>query len=120
MAAVEYSVVSSKKRNFEAHEHCQRSSQLGELAWPENQAENDCLESLYPSTSIWLGISREENKWLSPHGPVTWFNFAPNAPSHNANCVKMFNAVHLGKWDDLACNQALHFVCQRGKALFQF
>ena len=91
-----------------------------ELARPDDQAENDWIESkasTYNPGDVWfIGLidtqSEGNHQWIPP-GTSAYLNWGfgkPDDPGHSENCTAMDPAT--GEWDDVNCNDNNSYVCE--------
>jgi len=96
------------------------------LAEPRNKEENDFVKQLAKSqtttpTHVWLGGHDQvtEGKWFWGHSgaPVEGFtdwhhDGQPNNANGGEDCMEY--RLNFKSWNDMKCNQAQHFICQKG------
>ncbi|XP_053307084.1 pulmonary surfactant-associated protein D-like [Spea bombifrons] len=89
----------------------------GQLASPQNQAENDAVLalSLENKKSPFLGINdfHVEGTFRYPNGEViSYTNWSPSEPNDqqgNEDCVEMYDD---GKWNDKNCHEKQLIICE--------
>jgi len=90
-------------------------SKGGNLAAPENQAEQDKVASLQNGEDTWIGGNdlalNQDWVWTSS-AAFTYTNWFTNRPKDNVNqdCVKLRTD---GTWDNVVCTKEFQFVCEK-------
>lgn len=109
-----YHFSAAGRRWREAEGSC--AAQGGLLLVLETAAEQDFVLRTAPQPrGYWLGLSDRDNeggwRWLdgAPLGFSSWGRGEPNG-GRSQNCAALLPD---GRWDDLGCERALHWVCER-------
>jgi hypothetical protein len=83
-----------------------------------NDAEENAMLASLDLASMWIGLTdaKTEGKfeWVSGSSTYTaWNTGEPNDSGGKEDCVQLSSSGHgTGKWNDLACDTPLGFVCE--------
>ena len=87
-----------------------------ELASIESQCEQNTVFEVANKAAAWIGGNDKDDptnfSWINGD-PWSYTNWNKNQPNHNSNqdCVKVKKNV--GTWDDVSCNNAMLYCCQK-------
>uniref|UniRef100_A0A3Q3AIH8 C-type lectin domain-containing protein n=1 Tax=Kryptolebias marmoratus TaxID=37003 RepID=A0A3Q3AIH8_KRYMA len=87
-----------------------------DLASVRNEAENQKVKELIPSTGInWIGLYRDTWKWSdgSSSSFRYWRGLEPNDNMEHCAAIYFQDS---GRWEDWNCDKKNAFICQNGKA----
>uniref|UniRef100_A0A8P4G0C1 C-type lectin domain-containing protein n=1 Tax=Dicentrarchus labrax TaxID=13489 RepID=A0A8P4G0C1_DICLA len=100
--------VNGPKTWKQAQSYC-REEHYTDLASVRNQAENDQIENMNQTRSVWIGLYRDSWKW-SDGSPTSFTYWNNNEPNGDYACA----VIHNGRWEDCDCDTGLFFVCEIG------
>ena len=118
--------LSGDQKDFDsAQQQCAQLVHNGRLFEPKNRLQNDLvltlLKSLQPS-NWWIGITDRQSEgrfeYLSSGKEPSFSNWYPGQPDDwrsGEDCVQFWfpGASKLGKWNDNACKNSRHYVCEK-------
>ncbi|XP_065188758.1 macrophage mannose receptor 1-like isoform X2 [Sycon ciliatum] len=113
----EYQYQGNMKKNFlEAATYC-REHTGGQLAMPQNQAQQNCVFNSKPLTTIWLGINKVGHDWLEfeARTHLKYHNWAAHRHT-GGHCGAMpydFKPDVAHRWNLKRCDSLSRIVCQR-------
>ena len=84
------------------------------LASVHSQEAQDVIHALTGSAGAWIGLTDflDGEKWLDGSAVkfTSWRGGEPNNLLSNQHCVWVRPG---GEWDDIACKEQKHYVCQK-------
>uniref|UniRef100_A0A3Q3AHD6 C-type lectin domain-containing protein n=1 Tax=Kryptolebias marmoratus TaxID=37003 RepID=A0A3Q3AHD6_KRYMA len=101
----------------EAQSYCREHHT--DLASVRNEAENQKVKELIPSTGInWIGLYRDTWKWSdgSSSSFRYWRGLEPNDNMEHCAAIYFQDS---GRWEDWNCDKKNAFICQNGKHQFK-
>ncbi|XP_057289710.1 uncharacterized protein LOC130612422 [Hydractinia symbiolongicarpus] len=108
-----YKVYTEEKYFSSAENICLREK--AHLVSISNGVENNHISKITNGAEIWIGLKKENLKFVWFDGYSTFRNWMFSRPTNKGICVKMISG---GGWVDTSCYEMLPFVCQKDRTKY--
>ncbi|XP_057289709.1 uncharacterized protein LOC130612421 [Hydractinia symbiolongicarpus] len=103
-----YKMYKDEKYFLSAEDMCLREN--AHLVSISNVVENNYISEIINGAEIWIGLRKENLKFVWFDGYSTFRNWMFSTPTNKGICVKMISG---GSWVDTSCYEMLPFVCKK-------